>query len=243
MNPNMASHLTLPLPPAPKLSVITHVYNEQATMDAHVKFWKSLPAEITSQVEFLCVDDFSDEPLKIDKGHLNLRLFRVTDDIEWNMPGCKNLAVSMSRADWLLFFDIDNLVDANGFRSIVGALGNLQQDTMYRFRRVQEGHDLNSHINTMVLSKNAFFKAGWMDEDFSGHYGFDDVHFHHMWAKCGGKQVLITDIAFEQLNIRTQNLNRDQSHNQALIQRKVLLEGVRGSVGKIRFSWEEVNLG
>jgi 2-polyprenyl-3-methyl-5-hydroxy-6-metoxy-1,4-benzoquinol methylase len=228
---------------APRISVITHVYNEQATMDAHVRLWKSLPREIVSQVEFLCVDDCSDVPLKIDKGHLNIRLFRVTDEIEWNMPGCKNLAVAMSRADWLMFFDVDNIINASGFQRIVASLGTLKQDTMYRFRRVQEGHDLDSHINTMVLSKNAFFKAGWMDEDFSGHYGFDDVHFHHMWAKCGGKQVLITDIAFEQLNIRTQNLNRDQSHNQALIQRKVLLEGVRGSVGKIRFSWEEVNLG
>jgi hypothetical protein len=63
-----------------------------------------------------------------------------------------------------------------------------------------------------------------------------------MWAKAGGKQVLITDIAFQQLNIRTENLDRDQSHNQALIQRKVLAEGVRGSAGKIRFNWVEVDL-
>lgn len=230
------------IPQHPKLTVITHVYNEQATMDAHVRLWKSLPHGILSQVEFLCVDDCSDAPLTVNKGHLNIRLFRVTDEIEWNMPGCKNLAVAMSRADWLMFFDIDNIVDTAGFQGILGSLDVLKRDTMYRFRRIQDGKDLDSHINTMVLSKDAFFKAGWMDEDFSGHYGFDDVHFHHMWAKAGGKQVLITDIAFQQLNIRTENLDRDQSHNQALIQRKVLVEGVRGSSGKIRFNWVEVDL-
>ncbi len=211
-------------------------------MDAHVAIWKSLPREITSQVEFLCVDDFSDVPLRIHKGHLNLRLFRVTDEIEWNMPGCKNLAVAMSRADWLLFFDVDNIADAKSLQSIVASLGNLQRSTMYRFRRVQDGQDVDSHINTMVISKWAFFKAGWMDEDFAGHYGYDDVHFHNMWNKHVGNQVLITDIAFQQLNIRTSNLDRDQSHNFELIRRKVMEEGVRSSVGKIRFNWEEVDL-
>jgi glycosyltransferase involved in cell wall biosynthesis len=140
------------LSPTPKLSVVTHVYNEQATMDVHVNFWKTLPAEILSQVEFLCVDDCSDVPLTIQRGHLNLRLFRVIDEIDWNMPGCKNLAVAMSRADWLLFFDVDNLLDARGFSMIVGALGSLQRSTMYRFRRIQDGKEVDSHINTMVLS-------------------------------------------------------------------------------------------
>lgn len=240
---NVNTILNPVLPPQPKLSVITHVYNEQATMDAHVSFWKSLPPDVLSQVEFLCVDDFSDQPLRIEKGPLNLRLFRVTDDIEWNMPGCKNLAVAMSRADWLLFFDIDNIVDGNGFRSIVGALGSMQRNTMYRFRRVQDGREVDSHINTMVLSKWGFYRAGWMDEDFAGHYGYDDVHFHNMWNKYVGNQVLITDIAFQQLNIRTESLNRDQTHNYNLIRRKVMDEGVRGSVGKIRFNWAEVELG
>jgi hypothetical protein len=81
-----------------------------------------------------------------------------------------------------------------------------------------------------------------MDEDFSGHYGYDDVHFHNMWNTYVGNQVLITDIAFQQLSVRTEVLDRDLTHNYNLIKRKVVDEGVRGSVGKIRFRWEEQDL-
>ncbi len=223
----------------PKLSVITHVYNQPDTVARHVEFWKSLDPAITSRIEFICIDDFSDPPLTIQKGHLNLRLFRVTDDIDWNMPGCKNLGAAMARADWLLFFDIDALVDAQGLGLMVGAMEQLNPDTLYSFRRMHDGQEVDPHINTLLMTKRGFFRAGWMDEDFSGHYGYEDVAFHHMWRHHVGKEVLLTDIVFQQLSARTETLNRNTDRNQALIHQRIIVENHKSSVGKLRFNWIE----
>jgi predicted glycosyltransferase involved in capsule biosynthesis len=223
----------------PKLSIVTHVYNQPETVARHVEFWKSLDPAVTRQIEFICVDDFSDSPLQIQRGHLNLRLFRVTDDIDWNMPGCKNLGALMARADWLLFFDIDALVDERGLASIVGAIDRLNAKTLYNFRRTENGVDVAPHINTLLMSRDSFFLAGGLDEDFSGHYGYEDVHFHHMWRHHVGNEVLLTDIAFQQLSARTESLDRDTTRNQALVHDKIIKQGHAGSVGKLRFRWIE----
>lgn len=224
----------------PKLSVITHVYNQPEGMARHVAFWKSLDPQLAAQIEFICVDDFSEEALAIERGALNLRLFRVTDDIDWNMPGCKNLGALMARADWLLFFDCDNVIDEPGLRALVNAIGQLKPDTLYNFRRIDEtGQDVPPHINTLLMSRSGFFKAGGMDEDFSGHYGYEDVHFHHMWRHHVGPEVLLTDVAFTQLGFRTETLNRDTARNQALVHHKIIGQGHKGSVGKLRFLWVE----
>ena len=223
----------------PKLSLITHVYNQPEGMARHVDFWKSLSPELAAQIEFICVDDFSDPPVQIARDSLNLRLFRVLDDIDWNMPGCKNLGAVMARADWLLFFDLDNMIDERGLEVLVASLDKLKPDTLYNFRRVEEGKEVASHINTLLMTRRGFFKAGGLDEDFAGHYGYEDVHFHHMWRHHVGPEVLLVDIVFTQLGFRTETLNRDTSRNQALIHHKILTLGHKGSVGKMRFAWAE----
>ncbi|MBV8604169.1 MAG: glycosyltransferase [Pelomonas sp.] len=227
----------------PLLSLVTHVYDQPAAVARHVQFWKSLPPELTQHLEFIVVDDFSDPPLAIERGALNLRLFRVTDDIDWNMPGCKNLGALMARADWLLFFDIDAMCDAMALVKLVANLPRLDAKTLYNFRRIENGVEVDPHINTLLLTKRGYFAAGGQDEDFSGHYGFEDVHFHHMWRHYVGPEVLFTDIAFEQLKVRTESLNRDQARNQALINHKILVQGHQGSVGKLRFRWVEQETG
>lgn len=227
---------------APRISLVTHLYNLHAALHEQLRHWKSYPREVTDQVEFLIVDDHSDEPIQIDKGHLNIRLFRVTDEIDWNMAGCKNLAACVSLSEWLLFFDIDNMVTGEDLAKLVGALDNLSKTTMYRFRRLRDGVEVDSHVNTMLVSRWGFFKAGAIDEDFVGCYGYEDIHFHNMWNKYVGNQVLLTDVAFLQLGYSTTNLDRDLTRNYEMIYRKVITEGCKSSVGKLRFHWEEVVL-
>lgn len=225
----------------PKLTLITHVYNQPEGVARHVAFWKSLDPALAARLEFVVVDDYSETPLAIQRGPLNLKLFRVTDDIDWNMPGCKNLGALMARADWLLFFDCDNILDEKSLAALVGVLDRLKPETLYNFRRVDEnGTDLPPHINTLLMSRHGFFKAGGMDEDFSGHYGYEDVHFHHMWRHHVGNEVLLTDVAFTQLGFRTETLDRDTARNQAMIHDKIQVQGHKGSVGKLRFRWDEL---
>jgi hypothetical protein len=65
-----------------RISIITHVYNAQQGIDFQTRIWRSYPARILDQLEFIVIDDHSDPPLKIDKDGLSLRHFWVDDDLD-----------------------------------------------------------------------------------------------------------------------------------------------------------------
>jgi hypothetical protein len=89
-----------------------------------------------------------------------------------------------------------------------------------------------------LISRQGFWRAGGYDEDFSGHYGFEDVVFRMMWRKHVGTEVLLTDIAFEQIAFRTSGLDRDTTRNQALAQARAAA-GMPKPRGMLRFGWHE----
>jgi hypothetical protein len=220
------------------LTLITHVYNAQAPVERQLALWKDFSPALRARLSFLVIDDHSDTPLQIDKGDLDLRLVRVDDDIDWNMPGCRNLAATLCETPWMLFFDIDNVCSATSLEKIVTNLPRLDRNRLHVFRRTENGVDVEPHINSFLITRQGFFRAGGYDEDFSGHYGFEDVAFRMMWRRHVGGEVLLTDIAFEQVNFRTSGLNRDQTRNQALIQQRAA-HGFPKPKGMLRFAWNE----
>lgn len=222
-----------------QLSLITHVYNAQAAVDKQVERWRQLPPALARQLEFIVVDDHSDSPLTVDRGELNLRLFRVDDDIDWNMPGCRNLAALQSDSPWLLYFDVDNQLASQDLERLLAGLAQLSPTTLHVFRRVFQGKDVEPHINSFLIRRKGFFQTGGYDEDFSGHYGFEDVLFRNMWRTLVGNEVLLNDIAFEQMDLQTKGLSRDTTRNQALIQFK-LATGLPKARNLVRFGWTEV---
>lgn len=223
------------------LTLITHVYNAQQPVDHQLARWLRYDPALLARLEFLVIDDHSDAPLQIDKGPLNLRLLRVADDIAWNMPGCRNLAALQARTEWMLFFDVDNVADEAAIARIVNALPRLDTNRLHVFRRTEGGVDVEPHINSFLITRQGFFRAGGYDEDFSGHYGFEDVLFRTQWRRHVGGEVLLTDIAFEQLGHRTGGLDRDTARNQALIHAKAAA-GLPRARGLLRFGWDEVPL-
>lgn len=222
-----------------ELTLITHVYNGQAMLDEQLARWRGYAPELRARLEFLVIDDFSDTPLKAPAQGLNLRLLRVTDDIAWNMPGCRNLAAIQARSDWMLYFDVDQFTAESNIRMMVDALPRMNPQRLYVFRRIVDGVDAEPHINTFLISRQGFFRAGGYDEDFSGHYGFEDVVFRNMWRRYVGDEVLLTNIAFDQGGRPTTGLNRDTVRNQALAQYKMAL-GFPKPRGCVRFQWDEV---
>lgn len=221
------------------LSIITHVYNAQAGVDHQVSRWRQLPVELLQRLEFIVIDDHSDPELTVDRGPLNLRLFRVDSDIDWNMPGCRNLAAIQASSPWLLFFDVDNVVPPDQLEHLVRGLRGLDSQRLCVFRRTHDGQEVQPHINSFLVSRVGFFRAGGYDEDFCGHYGFEDVLFRNQWRTHVGGETLLQDLVFEQMSWRTNDLNRDTTRNQALIQYKAAL-GLPKAQSFLRFAWHEV---
>ena len=222
-----------------RLTLITHIYNNQAGIDHHVALWKRYDPALLARLDFLVIDDFSDTPLTVAADGLNLRLLRVTDDIDWNMPGCRNLAAIQTATDWMLYFDVDNVTAEENIQRIVDALPRLERSRLFVFRRMQDGVDVDPHINTFLISRWGFWRAGGYDEDFAGHYGYEDVVFRNMWRTHVGGETLLSDIAFDQLNMRTSGLDRDTTRNHNLAQAR-LAAGMPKPRSFVRFGWAEV---
>lgn len=231
----------------PKLSIISHFYNHPAMVERQIAHWRSIPGEYLRDIEFILVDDCSEDQPVIDKGPLNLRLFRIVSDIAWNQAGARNLGTFQASGDWALFFDIDQKLNLETVPLLLASLATLQRRTMY-YLRIKELIDvtvnepLSNHPNTFLVPLADFKTMGRYDEDFTGHYGYEDLYMPRVWETAGGQRVLLnTPVFFEDMKFGTGNFDRDLSRNLALAQQK-LAAGCRNSPGILRFDWQEVAL-
>ncbi len=92
---------------APNISIISHFYNAHSCVNEQIAHWQQINPQLNELFEFILVDDFSDADYVLPKTDLNIRLFRVMDDIPWNQGGARNLATFHARGEVALFIDID----------------------------------------------------------------------------------------------------------------------------------------
>jgi hypothetical protein len=87
-----------------------------------------------------------------------------------------------------------------------------------------------------------FKVKGRYDEDFCGHYGYEDLYLQRVWEASGCSRTLLNNINyFEDMGFGTSNLNRDLLRNHALALQK-LNSGCKTAPGILRFEWEQVDL-
>jgi glycosyltransferase involved in cell wall biosynthesis len=230
----------------PKLSIVTHVYNNQASVLEQIERWSRIDPAFLQEIQFIIVDDCSTEPVVAPKSALNMRLFRIDTDIKWNQGGARNLAFFNALTEWALVFDLDQQLIPETVPLIVSNLDQLDSNTMYALRSTKYFNHIDKvyadhHINTFLVNVSRFKTHGMYDEDFSGHYGYEDVFMIHHWNRVGGNRALLGDISFfeEESKRNTQGLDRDLTRNQKLGAYKVAL-AEPNMQRLLRFQWREV---
>ncbi len=231
----------------PKLSIISHYYNHPEMVQNQIAYWETLDESLLSQVEFILVDDCSEKTPTIHPTKLNLKVFRVITDLAWNQAGARNLGTFNATGEWALYFDIDQRFYADPMATVVDKLDQLEKMGMY-YLKIKELIDitvnkpLDFHPNTFLVNLPMFKQHAMYDEDFVGHYGYEDLYMPQVWEKQGGKRLLLNDsIFFEDMGFGTSNLNRDLSRNLAMAQKK-MAEGCLPPVGILRFNWEQIDI-
>lgn len=231
-----------------ELSYIIPIYIEKKESDVFdrlLKQYETYSADLLEKIQFVFVDDHS--PLKIDipvNCKLHYTLARVDDDIMWNQGGARNLGVHLAKTSKLILTDLDHIFPESLIANILDAK---EPKSLYMFRREKEGQKIYSHPNTFFCTKATYFKVLGVDEEFCGHYGYEDIFFVELQKAVGTKikkfsrkRVILNEHknSINELHC----LKRDTAVNELLLNKKrALLKGGKIFSGHSRlflnFKW------
>lgn len=184
-----------------------------------------IPQIIEQNLKTIIVDDCSPEPLGPIDG---IKVVRIIDDIRWNQPGARNLGFHLCDG-WVICADIDHLVTKENIKQLEKV--ELNKGSIYYL-----GREDTDSVNIYVIHKDDFEYVGGYDEDFSGNYGYDDIHF---LKKCNSL-LHVRELRHIRAKVYAKESssfgNRDTTHNLKLLNKK----GIE-STPRLRFNWKYVN--
>ncbi|MEH3144328.1 MAG: glycosyltransferase family A protein [Methylobacterium frigidaeris] len=204
-----------------KLSIVSHFYNNEESVSKAVESYREMSRLHPETFDFVLVDDHSHDAIDANlfSDVENLRVFRIIEDVAWNMPAARNIGVQEAFCDKIVLMDIDHLVDPTQIGNLLSDAERLKVGQIGQFRRRKrvknsdhEWIEIASHINSFMIHKSDFIRVGGYEENFSGNYGHEDKFFKVCCRRCN-----MTEIAFDTTLLvqgrATQQLDRDKSVN------------------------------
>ena len=179
---------------------------------------------------------------------LDLRLFRIDVDIPWNQPGARNLGM-LNVQGWTLLTDMDRLIEPHEWWHLLGQ--RLQATEFYALNDRTCGPHYapgGTHPGTFVILPELYWAAGGFNEDFSGHYAYDDIAFRKVARRMARERLLPVFVTvYTSADIRDAKTHDYGRHDCPAASRNVpalmeLVKSPRQAENPIRFPWHEVNL-
>jgi hypothetical protein len=222
------------------ISVVYPIYNFTEDKKHYlIDNWKLYPISLQKEFSWILVDDYSDVPILFNIDFpINLKIVRITEDKGYNIGGAKNIGIYLANSEWILQSDIDHILFPESAKKILNL--ELKNNHIYSFNRIRLKNDgtlqqRHPHANSFLIQKDIFWKLGGYDEDFSGHYGYEDAMLNYLINKCCVK--VNTDITLYEMELlKTPNINRDTSFNLNLLREKSNNNYKNDKT--LRFTWE-----
>jgi hypothetical protein len=153
----------------------------------------------------------------------NLRLFRVIENLAWNMPGARNICALEARSKQILFMDVDHLIEECQLQQLMSDSAALQRGQRLTAQRIlasgpDAGDGVKPNINCFLIHRSDFFRAGGYEEDFAGSYGQEDKYFKYC---CKWNEVKDEPSNFALAVGRggsTKLLDRDKRRNEKILE-------------------------
>lgn len=157
------------------ISAIYPYYENPIMLLEHLKMWRSYPRSVLNKFHFIIVDDGSPNNPAFNiieefVDDIRISLLRIHDNIPWNQHGARNLGAMFAKElkiKWMFLCDMDILMDAAVAQNMVDMI--IFESEFYMFGR--GGGKV--HPNTLLVTVDAYWKAGGYDEDYCGSYGGD----------------------------------------------------------------------
>lgn len=217
------------------VSIVVNYYNNERALKGLIDNYRALSAARPEFFELLLVDDASPQPVDpiCFEGVPNLRVFRLKEDVQWNMPAARNIGALEARNRLILFNDVDHLLEVDELERFVADCEGLplgKRLTPHRKRPqgvVVEEDPLKPNINCFLIHRQDFFRAGGYEEMFSGHYGQEDKFFRYCCRWNGVEDDWATFRLSAVRGGSTKGLDRDTSHNKPILDTLVALHSAK----------------
>ncbi len=236
-------------------------YNERERFELLVENWITWSDEVKRKVQIVLIDDCSPSPVHTwftpdvvsRLGGLNIVVYRITTDLQWNTPGALNLGFTVAPTPWVLTMDSDCTFNAEDIEKFLDA--NPTEDAYYRFRRQRQGDGCKAEnlMNTaplpcsFLMHKNIFWHVGGFDEEFtgsrSGGYAIFDGYFHLRCANLGYMRYLWLDVTAIEWMPSVASMERPkENRSHYRINKKIMYAKREGTLPVkteiLRFDWD-----
>lgn len=206
------------------ITVVANVYNNQSALEVFIKKMKPIQSAAPGRFEFVIVDDHSHDAIDLDvfDGLTDVRVYRVTEDVRWNMPGARNIGALEARRRCILFLDIDHIIPLDQVETLLSdaeglAPGRRLTPIRHRASGSRAGEELKPNINCFLINRSDFFLAGGYEEDFAGHYGQEDKYFRYCCRRNGVEDQAAKFTLGLMSNSSTRGLDRDKARNEVIL--------------------------
>jgi len=162
------------------LTVVLMYFAEPAGLLRQLEQFSSYPSDVRQQFALLVVDDGSPAPNLTAQSYvtqkhrqaLTIEIAYIQKNIPWNTPGARNLAFKVASTDKVLMIDTDLFITLEVMEKALkwktrtenppgGYIG-------HTFNRKKPSGQYQAHPSAMLMDVGGFWKAGGMEEDFSG---------------------------------------------------------------------------
>ncbi len=218
-----------------KITISLAYYNSEDYIQNHLDRWK----QYNDLVRFQIIDDGSKIPItktlqNFDLSSLDIRVFRIQEDILWNIPGVRNLGAIVCFTPWMLICDMDQTFERTEIEKIC-LLPNNGKGSYYRFNRLNGKFTMG----TMLISLEDYWSVGGYDEDMVGNYGHNDPLFKKQLHSIGIKDVCCGTIMCNQHSADCELDRSTRNINEQKMKQKVK-KLPRQSWDILRFKWSQV---
>ena len=176
-----------------KITLLLLYYNDHKHLAHQVVSWKNFSQAAVDQTQFVIVDDgstlnhtaadcFAANKEMVDD--LDVIIYKIDQDLAWNIGGARNLGFWMSNTEWIFMNDADIIVKSDTM-DFVSELANKDYSNfdgtnkapVYLYFKRWRASGFKKHPAVMLLKREHYWKVGGCDEDFVGNYGQTDPHF------------------------------------------------------------------
>jgi len=223
-----------------RITISLLYYNDEEHVSRHIEKWESY----NDLAKFQIIDDGSSTPAKkflkdTAFPDLDSSLYRIEEDIPWNIPGARNLSATVCDTPFILICDMDQIFDRKGLEKMIALTALNGGSWFYSFKRFSNDERLKSKCGrktcgTMLLSTKDWWSVGGYDEDMTGSYGHNDPLFRRQLKNAGLKEVT-PEIYCEEISADCK-LDR-KSKNKAKYHQKIK-QLPRQSWNCLRFNWK-----